>query len=410
MRKSLRELISSFSEKIFLIVYLIAISYIALSVFLLANLGIWKESLLKDTLFWTIFVAFPLMWKAARIKDLNEFMSKILKPLIAFSVIFEFILGLYTFNLWIEIIILPCMVLLGGMLAYSKLKPEYRDVYKILNWITSIASFWIIGSILWHIIQKYDDYLNKSIFLQFIVPLLLSFLFLPLLYSLALYVHYETIFVVFKRHFKNNKNYWFAFISAIIRFNVNLAGLGRWRHLVFSKNIQSKPEIKSSITLVKQLQKREGNPHTVNSSLGWSPYQAKDFLKDDGLPTSYYNNCYEDDFLAISNPLKLDKNVLFNSISYSISGSELIVKELYLELKVYDSKEDKIALLSMLHVCEVLFYKALEIEPNITLKKSIIKLLKMDFLVKGRRVTLRKIDWTNLTKGYSLEFKITLIE
>src|SRR5690606_30295203 len=145
-----------------------------------------------------------------------------------------------------------------------------------------------------------QDYTNCQVLMQFLTPLFLSLLFLPLLYGIALFAHYENTFDVLKRHFRHRAIYRYALLMTMIRFNGDLAGMIRWKQMVLSKNLQSKTELNEAITLIKTLQKSERNPHTVNEGLGWSPYQVKGLLADQGLQTSDYKNSLDDEFSAYS--------------------------------------------------------------------------------------------------------------
>jgi len=170
-------------------------------------------------------VAFPLMYQASKFDSFKKFINSVVIPLFKFSVIFEFIFGLYTFALWVEIIIIPIVVLIAGMMAVSEKKPEHKKVYTILQWMLNILVLWILYGISKHFFQHYREYCNMSTVRQFLNPLCLSILFLPVLYGLSMYLHYEIVLVVLKRHLKNSGNYRYAVNQAMLRFNGDLEGL-----------------------------------------------------------------------------------------------------------------------------------------------------------------------------------------
>lgn len=285
LRSSLKSLLLSLFNKHFIAIYIIALAYITLPALLIKWIGIWNTSLLKDTIFWTFLVAFPMMFNANKIDSFKKFKTTVILPLFKFSVIFEFIFGLYTFELWIEMLIIPIIILLVGVNIFSARKPEQYKVTKLSKWLLNLIVLWMFYGIGKHLIYNYESYLNIETLHQFLNPLCLSILFLPVLYALSMYIHYETSLVILKRYLKDPRTYSYAVTKAILYFNTNLDGLLRWKNLMVVKHLQTKKEIDDAILLIKTLQKTEQYPHKVNRDLGWSPYSAKDFLLNKGIET-----------------------------------------------------------------------------------------------------------------------------
>lgn len=360
---------------------------------------------------WFLFVALPLMFKAGKIDSFQKFLKEVVGPLITISIIFEFIFGLYTFELWIEVLMVPAFVMLGGMLAISEQKSEYSRVNKLLNETQSFSGLIAVFFILLHLVQHYQEYVNRTALMQFLMPLFLSLLFLPLLYGIAMFVHYETAFITLKRHFRHDTMYHYAMLTTMLRFNGDLEGMNRWKQMVVSKNLQGRSEIDEAITLIKTLQKTERNPHTVNEGLGWSPYQVKDLLISKGISTSEYKNNMDDEFCAISFPFKLnDKSFLSDTLTYMVLGEQLVATELHLGLKIfYGTKNNSRSLLELLNCAELLYQGIF----GRTLPKEINAGILKTYSYKGSNnlanLTVKKELWHNKDMGYSVDFKITHI-
>lgn len=408
-RSSMGALVAAFFCKQFVYVYLIAISYISACVFLLYKIRVWETSLIKDTVMWGLFVALPLMYQAGQIKSFDKFKKEVIRPLITFSILFEYIFGLYTFDWWIEILMVPVVVLIAGTMAFSERNPEHQQVHRFVKGLLTLIGLVSIVAVIIHLFGHYTEYLNLLTLLQFAMPLLLSLLFLPLLYGISMYVHYETAFITLKRHFRHAGMYKYVMFRAMLRFNGDLEGLERWKSMIFSKNLQNREEINEAITLVKTLQKAERNPHTVNQGLGWSPYQVKDLLADCGIKTADYKNVMDEDFFAISFPLKLnDNSALSDTITYTVLGEQFIATELDLELKVYNgSNDNSLSLLELLHCAEILYEFVFEKVMPKELKTAILKGRNYSLLNSLSKVSVKKEYWHNQTLGYSIDFKIT---
>lgn len=407
LRSSLRSLLISLFNKQFITIYIIAFAYITLSVLLLKWVGIWSISLLKDTIFWTFLVAFPMMFNANKIDSFKKFKTIVILPLFKFSVIFEFIFGLYTFELWIEMVIIPVIALLAGINAFSARKLEHYKVTKLSKWMLNFIVLWMVYGIGKHLIYNYESYLNKQTLFQFLNPLCLSILFLPVLYALSMYIHYETSLVVLKRYLKDSRIYRYAVVQAMIYFNTNLEGLLRWKNLMVVKHLQTKKEIDDAISLIKTLQKTEQSPHTVNRDLGWSPYLAKDFLKDKGIEMPSYDNTFEEEFMSVSSPFKINQNIIEDTITYLVLGEQMIAKQLCLKLNVFYGDDSKVSRLMFERFAAQLYYFALEIPAPSKLSSAIEIGKKYEEMVDNVEVSFRKIKWNNSkTNGYGLEFHL----
>lgn len=409
MRKPMGSVVKAFFCRQFIYIYMIAIAYISCTIFLLHEINIWEKSLFKDTIMWFLFVALPLMFQSGKIDSFQKFIKEIVAPLIAFSILFEYIIGLYTFALWIEVLMIPALIMLGGMLAVSERKSEYTQVNKLLKGTQSFSGLIAILFIVFHLIQHYQEYTNRTVLLQFLMPLLLSLLFLPLLYGIAMFVNYETAFVILNQHFRHRRMYRYAMLMTMFRFNGDLEGMNRWKQMVLSKNLQSKTEIDEAIMLTKTLQKAERNPHTVNDGLGWSPYQVKELLIAKGIKTSEYKNNMDDEFCAISFPFKLNAESIFSdTITYMVLGEQLVATELHLGLKLfYGANNNSLSLLELLNCAEILYEGVFGEGLPKEIKTAILKSLNYSGSNALAKFTVKKEPWHNTDNGYNMDFKIT---
>ena len=408
MRKSMGGVVKTFFCRQFIYIYLIALAYISCSIFLLHGIKIWDKSLIKDTIMWFLFVALPLMFQSGKINSFQKFIKEIIAPLIAFSIIFEYIFGLYTFALWIEVLMVPALVMLGGMLAVRERKSEYAQVNKLLKGTQSFLGLIAILFIAIHLVQHYQEYANRTVLNQFLMPLFLSLLFLPLLYGIVMFVHYETAFVILNRHFRHRAMYRYAMLVTMLRFNGDLEGMNRWKQMVLSKNLQSKTEIDEAITLTKTLKKAERDPHTVNEGLGWSPYQVKNLLISKGIKTSEYKNNIDDEFCAISSPFKLDDQaILSDTVTYMVLGEQLVATELHLSLMLFcDTNNNSSSLLELLDCAEILYEGVFDDVLPKEIKAAILKSRNYTGFNTLAKLTVKKELWHNKDMGNSIDFKV----
>ena len=161
-----------------------------------------------------------------------------------------------------------------------------------------------------------------------------------------------------------------------------------------------------SIKKIIHLQNTEKDPPIIDPSKGWSPYLAKEFLKEHNIVTGYYSNYSEDEWSASSPPFKLDDNISPNDISYYVEGTEKIANSLELVLSVYDGIVNTNTNESLVIYSEILYQKVFNKPFPENFKIDILN--GCNFVVDENlfEISLKREDWNNLNNGFDLSFKI----
>src|ERR1700752_2536020 len=194
LRPQLLNLLKSLFGKTIGFVLLIQAIYICLVIYFLFPISLWNTALLKDTIFWYFASAVVLFFQINKVKE-TTFFKNLLKENLKWAIIVEFILNFYTFNIWIELIILPVMTLLSLMIAYSEQKQEYTLTNKILKYMVSIIGLTFLIIATYKTFKNYSDILTIQNLFSFLLPPLLTILLIPFIYILALYMGYENLFI-----------------------------------------------------------------------------------------------------------------------------------------------------------------------------------------------------------------------
>ena len=126
--------------KKFVIFYIVFLSFLGLVLFALNWAGLWDLTLLKDTVFWVLFVELPLFAKAIEKADGGRFFSKLIRENVAIVVAIEFFVGFWTFSLITEIILIPLTVLISVLQVLAgqdfMLHVRERSIVLFLLWRT----------------------------------------------------------------------------------------------------------------------------------------------------------------------------------------------------------------------------------------------------------------------------------
>jgi hypothetical protein len=404
-RKEIWSVAKTFFASRLSILYFIAFSYFFGCIALLYKFDLWEFSLLKDTLFWFLFSGSVLIYNVLKNKEPIVFFKTTLKSLFKITVFLEFIVGLSTFSFWVEFILLPFILVFTGMYVTSETKPEYAKINQILKKLLSWSSIAIFLYILTKTIIHYADYLKIEVAIQFILPIFLTILFIPLLAIVSLYVQYEQSLLIIKRYIKP-QFYHYASFRALIFFNFNIQGLLRWQRHIAVNRIDSRDKILATMRDIRQQQRAELKPPPVSGLWDWSPYLAKDFLKESGIETGHYWSDLGDEWQAISSYQKLGDDFMDGDCCYYIFGTRYVAKKLKLKLRIFDSSLKSDAIDKFIMKCDTLYKKALKKPLPKSLKSAIRE--KKDSLYQDTASTiiLEKNQWLNKTKGYDLTFTI----
>lgn len=188
----------------FVVFYIVFLFHLCLVIYFLYAIGFWSISLLKDTIFWVLFIELPLFIKTIEKAKDNHFFIKLIKDNLAIAVIIEFLINFWTFSLVTEIIIVPITVFIGLLYAFAAREQKYLKVKQFFDWIFVIFGLFAIINSGKHLYDNPEAFFSLSTLQAFLLPLLLLLLNLPVVYGLALYNTYEQVFIRVKG--KKNEN------------------------------------------------------------------------------------------------------------------------------------------------------------------------------------------------------------
>lgn len=174
-----------------------ALIYIGLLFYLFYSTGIIKGiDLIKDYIKLLIFALIPMIFKVAtNYKEVT--ISEIPKDILKFSIIPLFVINEYTFNIFLELIIVLLSTLLALLLAVSGSKPEWQTVNRFFNWCLVILGVYIVVFAFRSFIGNLDD-IQSTLFWKKMFLELLLLCHIPLLIFIQLSVYYENIVVLLK--------------------------------------------------------------------------------------------------------------------------------------------------------------------------------------------------------------------
>ncbi len=404
-RKSLKSFIEEFFHYKILIPYLLAVSYTFLGVYFFSKFNAWTISQLKDTITWCIFAIISTMLNLNKVRDEKNYFKDALKENFKLSVVIEFIIGIYTFSLPIEFILVPSVVLTAGLKVISKNQSKYAQVENFFSILLILFGFITVGYTIYEISTHIRQFASYGTLRDFILSPMLALWFLPFIYLMSLYMTYESYFITMQFRIKDRRLLSIAKWQALIRFNTDTKGFERWKNQLFIGKVSSKKDIIDSIEKIKRLQKTEKNPPKVDSELGWSPYIAKDFLLNKGISTRFYMNTYESEWSASSNYTKLDDDFNANTVNYYVQGTETMARQLHLVLDVKNVKKENEAIKKFLELADTLYFAATKHKLPESISKATLKTKNVELKIGKITLIVEKHGWVNQS-NYSLLFYV----
>lgn len=410
VRKSVKPLIASFFQWKLQVVLLFMLSYILVVVYFLTRWGLWDFSQLKNTIVWTLSIGFLSIFQVMSIKKKTRFFKRLILDNLKFIAILEFVIGLYAFSIYVELVLLPILTFVGLMVAYAGRNEKYRQVETVLNGFLALFGLFLLANAIYRAITDTDSVLNQQNFYDFVTPPFLTLLYLPFLFALLVFASYENILVTLPRFIQQKKKRGFAIVVTMIFFNVRVDLLKRWRNNLPQEDTDNYKGLWHSILNIFKLRALEKNPPLVPIEQGWSPYIAKDVLTVYGLETGHYKESYGD-WIACSRMMEVTDGLYASNIAYYVEGNESAATTLKLVLNVNKS-ETEIPSQKSLHEVAVPLYKYAVNEnlPN-WLSNAILNREPVKRKIGGYIIEVEEYLFKNSAfNGYDIKFSITLGE
>ncbi len=169
--------------------------YVILMVYGLHWISFIDISLYKGTIFWILLVALPSFFNANKANQEKDYFKKYAKNNFKVIIVLEFLTNMYVFNLFIELMIIPLAIFVGGVSAVAESKKEFSIVKKMMDYLIMFLGFGSIIYIIYNIFNDFESFANYENIKSFLLPIILSILFIPAIYLQAIFMNIESTFL-----------------------------------------------------------------------------------------------------------------------------------------------------------------------------------------------------------------------
>lgn len=410
VRNSLKGVLAAFFVRQIMSVLCLMVAYMVIVIYWLYKLDLWSFEQLKNTIFWCVSVGFMSLFRLEKVKKYKSFFKNSVLDNLKLLAVLQFILGVYTFSLWVEIVLVPIFVLLGAMLAITKKDTEHNQVKAILEYTLTSFGVVLIVYTIYMLITNFGEFGQAKTAYDFFTPPMLTLFYLPFIFLMLVYSTYEQVFVRLRFSIKSRSHRYVAKLFALILFNFQLSLLERWSIQLAKTNIKSYLDLIETFKYIFKVKYSEKHPKEVPKEQGWSPYKAKDFLVNEGLSTGFYNRFTGEEWFASSSIQELSDGIVPDNIAYYIEGSEEVAKVLKLKVNVNDASRASQACEKLEAIAEVLSISSLKKPLSEEMKNAISGRNSYFEKIEDKTITLIVEHWPNHKfKGFDLKLLISNI-
>jgi hypothetical protein len=185
---------SFLSPKLLFGIWIPASVYATIVVYLAAVAGLWHASSTKETAYWFAGTALVLAGGATQANEPAKF-RQLFGRALKVTIFIEFLVNLYVFPLVVELILIPLLVLFGGMEAVAERDPKLAPARRLIGFLLSVAGLVIVVHAVVSAIGDLAGLLTWEHLEEFLVPPVLTVVFVPFLFYVALWSTYELVFM-----------------------------------------------------------------------------------------------------------------------------------------------------------------------------------------------------------------------
>ncbi len=311
----------------------VSAAYAAACVAALAAVDLWELLNLKTTIVWFVSFTIVATMEATRAGESLRRLPVLAKETIAVTALVVFIAETYPFPLWGELLFIPLVVLVSLCAEIAKRKPELARTVPVFTFLQAVLGLWALSYAVWQAASDLSRLVTMDNLREFVVPILLSLMFLPFLFFLTLFVAYQAAAVRVQFAIDDKSLRIYAFLCGMAGFGYDLDRFDRYLRDPRWHDKPTRQTVRDIITELRLQRRHERSPPPVNPEDGWSPHLAREFMTNVGLRTEDYHRSFED-WWAQSTMVKVGGDIFDDHLSYRIYGTQTAATRLILVLDV----------------------------------------------------------------------------
>ncbi len=223
IRQSLLSIAKAFVQRTILVTFAAYIGLLGAAVYLAYRGNLWTPKLLTPTLFWFFLSGVVLLFGITEAGKHDRFFRTIMLRTLGAGAFIEFLVGIKTFHIIVELLLQPVVVVLVLLAAVVGTKPDLRPVESAAGWLTGLIGIALLALTIRSIVMERATFDFGLQLRQLTLPIWLTLVSLPFLYVMALYAEHQTAFRRMSLGPTRRKPSWPARLAVMIGLRGRLA-------------------------------------------------------------------------------------------------------------------------------------------------------------------------------------------
>ncbi|WP_339303442.1 hypothetical protein [Paenibacillus sp. FSL R5-0519] len=222
-------------------IFIFANIYIVIVFIYMYSFDVLERDVTKDYVVWIFLSLYPLIFKIST-KYMELSIRSIIKETFKLSIVPIFIINEYTLSLWVEIIIVPILFIIVGILAVTEAEGKYNLIRKLLNSIMVFIGLIFVITATIGLTNNYEDANSLDFWQKMFFDIIGIMLHLPLLFLLRYMCFYEQILV--RTNFGKRSQKLGALLLIFNKYRFDTDSLKKLVKFYKLRNIKSLEELK----------------------------------------------------------------------------------------------------------------------------------------------------------------------
>lgn len=236
VRRSIAEVVKAAIHRKLIACFLAVALYATIMSWSLAGWRLWNFGDLKTVILWTCTAGTGMVIGIATGEPTRHHFRKVALGGIKLGLVLEFVVNLYVFRLAIEIVFVPIAVIFTILSVYTDIKDGHRAVNRLVN-----GAMTLLGGIMalyagFRMRSDWAGFARAETLIEFLLPLIMTVLFIPLLYALLIITTYESFFVLLKVYMHDRSLRRYTRWEVIRTCGLDYERVNRWRkHYAYTR-------------------------------------------------------------------------------------------------------------------------------------------------------------------------------
>jgi hypothetical protein len=228
------------------------------------RVGLWEASMTKDSIAWLVLVGLGIVLSSNRAASERAFIRDAVRRAIGISAFLEFYMNLVVFDLAVELVLQPTVVVLSLVSVYGHSKREFAPTAKVTDSLLGIIGLALFASVTVQVVREWSELNGGQLLLDLLLPVWLTIGSLPFVFLFALVMSYETAFLRLRFASSGRKLGTRTWLALLLGLHFRLGAVHSFGGAWLSRLAEA-PTVSESLRVVREyLRSRIGNAQTTD--------------------------------------------------------------------------------------------------------------------------------------------------